>query len=191
MSWGHVAPVLAAAVSLHGCAPAAVLAGGATAVVVAQDRRSVGAQIDDETSEVRAGAAISGEPRLKGQVHVSVTSFNGIVLLTGQARDSGARDLVLAQLRTVPNVRRVINEVRIAEPSSLGKRGSDTWLTTKVKGKLAAAEGVASSQIKVVTENAAVYLMGLVNRDEAERAAEAARTVGGVERVVRVFEYLD
>jgi osmotically-inducible protein OsmY len=191
MSWRHAVPGLAVALSLHGCAPAAVVAGGATAVVVAQDRRSVGAQIDDETIEVRAGSAISGEPHLKGQVHVNVTSFNGIVLLTGEARDSEARDLVLAQVRTVPNVRRVVNEVRIAEPSSIGKRGSDTWLTTKVKGKLTAAEGLESSQIKVVTENAAVYLMGLVNRDEAERASEAARTVGGVERVMRVFEYLD
>jgi osmotically-inducible protein OsmY len=168
-----------------------VVAGGATAVVVAQDRRSVGAQIDDETIEVRARAAISGEPRLKEQTHINVTSFNGIVLLTGEARDGEARDLALAQVRTVPNVRRIVNEIRIAEPSSMGNRSNDTWLTTKVKSKLTGADGLESRQVKVVTENAAVYLMGLVSRDEAERASEAARSVGGVERVVRVFEYLD
>jgi osmotically-inducible protein OsmY len=191
MSWRHAVLVLAAAVSLHGCAPAAVVAGGATAVVVAQDRRSVGAQIDDETIEVRGGSAIAGEARLKGQAHINVTSVNGIVLLTGEARDGETRDLVLVQVRTVPSVRRIVNEIRIAEPSSMGSRSNDAWLTTKVKGRLAGVEDLESRQIKVVTENAAVYLLGLVSREEAERASEAARSVGGIERLVRVFEYLD
>jgi osmotically-inducible protein OsmY len=191
MSWRQAVLVVATAASVHGCAPAVVVAGGATAVVVVQDRRSVGAQIDDESIAVRASSSISGEPRLKEQTHINVTSFNGIVLLTGEARDGETRDRALAQLRAVPNVRRVVNEVRIAEPSSTGKRSNDTWPTTKVKSKFTGTDGVESRQVKVVTENAAVHLMGPVSREEAERASEAARSVGGVGRVVRVFEYLD
>lgn len=191
MIWRYGALLLFALAPLSGCAPAVVVAGGATAVVVVQDRRSVGAQIDDETIETRAGAAIAGEPRLKDRVHINTTSFNGIVLLTGEAQDSEARDLVLAQVRTVPNVRRIVNEIHIGAPSSFSARSADTWLTTKVRGRLSGVEGLESRQIKVVSESSVVYLMGLVNHDEAERASEATRAVDGVERVVRVFEYLD
>jgi osmotically-inducible protein OsmY len=191
MSARCAALVLVATLWLPGCAPTLVVAGGATAVVVAQDRRSVGAQIDDETIEIKANSALAQESRLKGHATISVTSFNGIVLLTGTAPDGELRDLALAQARTVPNVRRVVNEIQIGAPASSGQRGADTWLTTKVKGKLAGAPGLPSGQIKVVSEGSVVYLMGLVSRDEAERTSEATRAVGGVERVVRVFEYLD
>ncbi|UCH52533.1 MAG: divisome-associated lipoprotein YraP [Pseudomonadota bacterium] len=182
---------LALAVMLSGCAPAVIVAGGATAVVVAQDRRSVGAQLDDETIEIKAGNALSREAQLKDHSRISVTSFNGIVLLTGEAANSELRDLALAQVRTVPNIRRIVNEIRIADPTSFGARSGDTWITTKVKGKLAGVSELPSNQIKVVSENNAVYLMGIVSRKEADLASEAARGVGGVERVVRVFEYTD
>ena len=92
---------------------------------------------------------------------------------------------------STPGVRRTVNEIRIGPPSTLADRSNDSWLTGKIKTRLVGVENLQSAQIKVVTENAVVYLMGLVKKDEAESATEAARQVGGVQRVVKLFEYLD
>ncbi|OGI52880.1 MAG: hypothetical protein A3B81_01020 [Candidatus Muproteobacteria bacterium RIFCSPHIGHO2_02_FULL_65_16] len=176
--------------ALHGCAPL-VVAGGATAVIAAQDRRTVGSFIDDETIEWKAVTAINAVESLKKEVHINVTSVNGTVLLTGEAPTIELRDGVLTQVRGVPGVRRTVNEIRIGPPSTLADRSNDSWLTGKIKTRLVGVENLQSAQIKVVTENAVVYLMGLVKKDEAESATEAARQVGGVQRVVKLFEYLD
>src|SRR3989338_8832029 len=166
--------------ALHGCAPL-VVAGGATAVIAAQDRRTVGSFIDDETIEWKAVTAINAVESLKKEVHINVTSVNGTVLLTGEAPTIELRE----------GVRRTVNEIRIGPPSTIADRSNDSWLTGKIKTRLVGVENLQSAQIKVVTENAAVYLMGLVKKDEAESATEAARQVGGVQRVVKLFEYLD
>lgn len=175
---------------LQACAPL-LLAGAGTAAVAAHDRRTVGAQIDDEAVELKAASAIKSDEELRGHTHINVTSVNGIVLLSGEAATVEQRDRILASVREVAGIRQTVNEIRIAPPSSFGARTYDTWLTTKVKGKLLGAENVDSAQVKVVTENEAVYLMGLVSHREAEQATEAARAVGGVARVVKLFEYLD
>src|SRR3990172_7252646 len=169
--------------ALHGCAPL-VVAGGAAAVIAAQDRRTVGSFIDDETIEWKAVTAINAVEALKKEVHINVTSVNGTALLTGEAQTIELRD-------GVPGVRRTVNEIRIGPPSTLADRSNDSWLTGKIKTRLVGVENLQSAQIKVVTENAVVYLMGLVKKDEAELATEAARQVGGVQRVVKLFEYLD
>ena len=182
--------LLPALAALHGCAPL-VVAGGATAVIAAQDRRTVGSFIDDETIEWKAVTAINAVESLKKEVHINVTSVNGTALLTGEAPTIELRDGVLTQVRGVPGVRRTVNEIRIGPPSTLADRSNDSWLTGKIKTRLVGVENLQSAQIKVVTENAVVYLMGLVKKDEAESATEAARQVGGVQRVVKLFEYLD
>lgn len=178
------------ALLLPACAPLLV-AGAGTAAVAAHDRRTLGAQVDDETIELKVGSAIKSDDELRRDVHVNATSVNGIVLLSGEAATPELRDKVLAKIREIAGIRRAINEMRLTGPSSLAARAHDTWLTTKVKTKLVNTENLDSAQVKVVTENEAVYLMGLVSRQEAERATEAARTVGGVARVVKLFEYLD
>lgn len=175
---------------LQACAPLLV-AGAGTAAIAAHDRRTLGAQIDDETIELKITSAIKSDEELRRETHLNVTSVNGIVLLSGEAATVEQRDRVLAKVREVAGIRRTVNEIRIASPSSLVARTHDTWLTTKVKTKLLNAENVDSTQVKVVTENEAVYLMGLVSHREAEQATEAARAVGGVARVVKLFEYLD
>jgi osmotically-inducible protein OsmY len=182
--------ILAITTALQGCA-GLVAAGAATAVVAASDRRTVGSFIDDNAIEMKAGPAIRAVPGLADQVHINVTSLNGVVLLTGEAPTIELRDQVLAAVRDVPGVRRTVNEIRIAPPSTLAGRSNDAWLTTKVKTQLTSARELESWHVKVVTENSAVYLMGLINRAQGDIAAEAARTVGGVERVVKLFEYLD
>ena len=175
---------------IQGCTPI-IIAGGATAVTAAHDRRTVGAFVDDQAIELKTGRAIRMDPALKGKVHINVTSMNGIVLLSGEAPTSSLRDFVLKQARTVQGIRRIVNEVRIGPPTSLGSRSKDTWLTTKVKGKMVSTKNLDTTRVKVVTENKAVYLMGLVKRREGELATEAARSVRGVQRVVKLFEYID
>lgn len=175
---------------MQACAPV-IVAGGATAAVATTNRRSVGTQLDDENIELTARRKINDDNRLGDDVHVNITCFNGTLLLTGEATTAGQRDIVVSLVRTLQGVKRVINEISIAEPRAFAYTTNDGWITGKVKAKLLGTEGLPSSQIKVVTENSVVYLMGLVTQKEGELAAEATRTVGGINRVVKLFEYLD
>ncbi len=175
---------------LQGCA-AAVVAGAATGAAVAHDRRTMGSIVDDEAVEVKASAAILADNQLKDQAHINVTSMNGIVLLSGEATSAEVRDRVLSQVRPIPSIRRIHNEIRIAPPSSFGNRSLDTWYTTKVKSRLLFTKDLDGSRVKVVTENTTVYLMGLVTQHEGEIAANSTAQVGGIGGVVKLFEYID
>jgi osmotically-inducible protein OsmY len=123
--------------------------------------------------------------------HLGVTSFRGVVLLTGQVRDEASKALASEVLNGIPEVKTVYNELTISGPTALLARSADAVVTSKVKARLLANEAVRGLEIKVVTENGTVYLLGTVTRTEAEAATAAARAVGGVERVVRIFEYAD
>jgi osmotically-inducible protein OsmY len=182
--------VFALAALLQGCVEM-MAAGAATAVVAASDRRTVGTFIDDQNIEAKAGPAIRAVPGLAEQIHVNVTSLNGVVLITGEAPATELRDQVLNAVRDIQGVRRTVNEMRIAPPTTIASRSNDAWITAKVRTRLANTRELESWHVKVVTENAVVYLMGLVHRAQGDIASEAARTVGGVQRVVKVFEHLD
>lgn len=175
--------------SLPACIPL-FAAGAATGVAVAHDHRSAGAIIDDQGIELKAMAALKGETQLYNESHLNVTSYNGIVLVTGEVPTQELRDRVTDIVRGVDKVRMVHNEVTLAAPSSLMARSSDTLLTGKVKARFIGTKGFDSSRVKIVSEGGVVYLMGLVSRDEAEVATEIARTTDGVQRVVRLFEYV-
>jgi osmotically-inducible protein OsmY len=182
--------VLLLAMAAPGCVPV-IVAGGATAAAMAHDRRSAGKFMDDELVEVKVGSAVNSDRELADRTHVNATSVNGTLLLTGEAPTPEMRDRILAKVGEVAGVSRTMNEIRIAEPSAFRDRSDDTWITGKVRAKLIGLKSLDSSQIKVVTESHVVYLMGLVYRREGELTTDAARTVGGVERVVKLFEYLD
>lgn len=175
---------------LQGCA-AAVVAGAATGAAVAHDRRTMGSIVDDEAVEIKASAAILSDNQLKEQAHINVTSMNGIVLLSGEAASAEVRDRVLSQVRPIPSIRRIHNEIRIAPPSAFGNRSLDSWYTTKVKSRLLFTKNLDASRVKVVTENATVFLMGLVTQREGEIAANSTAQVGGIGGVVKLFEYID
>jgi osmotically-inducible protein OsmY len=177
---------------LQGCA-AALVAGGATGVAVATDRRTTGRLIDDQTLELNAQKLIAEDSQLKGKVRVNVTSMNGIVLLTGEATTTSVRDRALSKIRTVEGVRRINNHIRIAAPATplSQSRTNDKWITSKIKGKQTTTKGVGPTHVKVVTANSVVYLMGLVQRSEADVATKLARETKGVTRVVKLFEYTD
>ena len=118
-------------------------------------------------------------------------SYNRVLLLTGQAPDVQSRDAVVDIARKLENVRRIHNEITIAPPTSGGRRTNDNYLTAKVKSKMAVTAGIDPTRVKAVTENGVVYLMGLVEREEGQRAIDVARQTGGVAKVVVLFEYLD
>lgn len=123
--------------------------------------------------------------------HLGVTSFRGVVLLTGQVRDEASKALASEVLSGIEDVKTVYNELTISGPTALLARSADAVVTSKVKARLLANEAVRGLGIKVVTENGTVYLLGTVPRAEGEAATAAARAVGGVERVVRIFSYSD
>lgn len=181
--------ILAVFPLLHGCAP--LLIGGAAAggVMVAQDRRTVGTLTEDEGIERKAAGRI-GE-RFRDGVHVNVTSYNRMVLLTGEVPNAAARTGVESITRGVENVRGVYNETVVSGVTSYTARSNDAILTSKVKARFLDAGKFNALHVKVVTENNIVYLMGLVKKQEAADATEIARTTSGVQKVVRVFEYID
>lgn len=181
---------LGATALAQGCAPV-IVAGGATAAVAATDQRSVGTQLDDQNIELTARRRINHDDRLADGVHVNFTCFNGTLLLTGEAATAEKRDIVVSLVDRLEGVKRVVNEISVAEPTTLGSRSNDSWITGQVKTRLLADEKTPGSRVKVITENGTVYLMGLLTQKEGEFAAEGARTAGGVKRVVKLFEYTD
>ncbi|RDE22664.1 BON domain-containing protein [Motiliproteus coralliicola] len=152
--------------------------------------RTTGSFIDDELIEIKSLVNISKASEELKQSHIAVTSFNGIVLLTGQVPNENARQLTESVVGQVRKVRKIHNELSVAGPTSAIVRSNDTWLTAKIKAKMLAEENLKSTRIKVVTENGAVYLMGLVSEDQARMAVEITRNTVGVQKVVKMFEYV-
>jgi len=175
------------ATALSGCAPL-LLGGAAMTAIVATDRRTSGAQLEDETIEFRASGRI--RDALGDRVHVVVTSFNRQVLLTGEVPDQVTRETVEQIVRKVDNVNGVINELGIHIVSSLSQRSNDLLLTTKVRATLIDARDLSAGAFKVQTERGTVHLMGRVTAREAERATNLVRSISGVQRVVRAFEII-
>ena len=172
---------------LSGCFGAAAVGVGAGALAFA-DRRTTEVQVTDEGIELRSGNRISD--KYGNNTHVNVTSYNRTVLLTGEVPDAVTRAEVEKIVTGVPNVKAISNELQIAAASTLTARSNDTYITSKVKARFVDANTFAAHHVKVVTEAGVVYLMGLVSQKEANAAVEVARTTGGVQKVVRVFEII-
>jgi osmotically-inducible protein OsmY len=183
-----LAAALAALGLAAGCAP--MLVGGAVAgsAMVATDRRSAGTQVDDSTNEVKALAAIDATVGQRG--HVTATSYNRLVMLTGEVPTPADRAAVEKAVAQIGTVRATVNDIAVMPVSSFATRSSDSVITGKVKAAIFDAKDLQVATIKVVTERGIVYLMGLVTEAEATRAAEVARVVGGVVKVVRVFQII-
>ncbi len=178
----------AAALTLEGCVPLVIGAAAGGTALVATDRRTTGTQVDDEVIEDRI--AFQLRERFKDGFHINVTSYNGIVLLTGEVPAEAARADIAQLALTTPKVRAIQNELVIGPATDLGSRSNDTLITSKVKTRFVEANKFQINHVKVVTERGVVYLLGLVRRSEGDTAAEIASTTAGVQRVVKVFEYL-
>lgn len=175
---------------LSGCAllvAAGVATGVGAGVAMSNDRRTSGMFVEDEGIELKSSRRIS--ERYGDNVHVNVTSYNRNVLLTGEAPSESAKAEIGNLVRNLDHVRTVINEIDIGPPSTYASRSSDTLITSKVKGRFMDGGKFQVNHVKVVTENSTVYLLGLVNRKEAESAVEIAGSTNGVRKVVKVFEY--
>jgi osmotically-inducible protein OsmY len=174
-------------VLLSACAPA-MFGGVIGTAMVASDRRSSGAQVDDEALEIRGAAAM--RENFGTNTHINITGYNRQVLLTGEVANDQQRMQAEQLVSKLPNVRSIVNELAVGPASTLGERSNDAIITARVKAAMVDSEDVFANVYKVVTERGTVYLMGRVTQREAQRATEVARSVGGVKRVVRVFEYL-
>ena len=177
---------VSATTALTACAP--LLIGGAMVggSMVAIDRRTSGTQLEDQAIELKSGKRIGDA--VGDRAHVNVTSYSRQVLLTGEAPSEADKASIEQAVARIENVRSVINELAIGAASSIGTRSNDTLLTSKVKASMVDAKDVQANAYKVVTERGIVYLMGRVTEREAGRAADLARGVSGVQKVVKVFD---
>jgi osmotically-inducible protein OsmY len=179
---------LSVAASVQGCAEA-IVGTAVVGAIAANDRRTLGAQTDDKAITLKAETHI---PALIGEAgHVNIASFNRKVLLTGEVRNEDIKTLVERDTANIQGVQSVVNELEIADRSNYTSRGNDALLTGKVKASFIDTKELSATAIKVVTERETVYLMGRVTQLEGQRAAEVARGVTGVKRIVKVFDYIN
>ena len=183
-----IAGVLGAASALSACAP--LIVGGAMlgGTLMATDRRTSGAQVEDQAIELKSLNRIRDLLGERG--HVSTTSYNRLVLITGEVQSEADKAAVEQTVTRLENVRSVVNELEIMGAPSLTSRSNDAIVTSKVKATFVDARDLFATAFKVVTERGTVYLMGRVTEREANRATELARSVGGVQKVVKVFEII-
>ncbi|MFC1680572.1 BON domain-containing protein [Pseudomonadota bacterium] len=176
-------------ITLGGCIATAVTVAAVTSVDVAHDRRTIGEYIDDNNIEFTVRTFLVRDDELRKNAHISATSMNGILLLTGEAPSAELKNKVAGFAKDVEGVRQLVDEMKIAGESGYISRTNDVWLTAKVKSVLFAKTKLDANRVKVVSEAGSVYLMGLVSRKEAKNATEITRGIGGVQQVVQVFEY--
>ena len=172
---------------LYACVPV-VLGGAAAGGAVAADRRTSGIYVEDEGIELKALKKM--ETNLGENAHVNITSYNRNVLLTGEVPDAAGRTKAEELLKEIDNIRAVTNEIVVGPKSSISSRSNDTYLTSKIKTKFVTENLFPANYVKVISENSVVYLLGIVNKTEADAATEIARNTDGVIKVVKVFEYI-
>jgi osmotically-inducible protein OsmY len=182
--------VIGVAALLQGCVTAAVIGVVGGGVSVVNDNRTLSNQIDDTKIEFAAHSALENAVGLADNTNLQVVSVNSKVLVVGQAPNTHLRDLAIKTLNSLVGVEQVYDQIRIGNITSFTTTSNDMWLTSKVKTALFSSNSLTATQIKVVTENGEVFLMGLVNSSQANAAVEAARNINGVSRVFKMFEYV-
>lgn len=182
--------IIALSLSVQSCVFVVGAAAGAAGAAAVYDHRTLKKIIEDQRIENSIAGKLNSTEALRNS-HIEVTSFNQIVLLTGQTESAEHNQLSAEIAKSIPGVKRVYNELTVKGSTSTLTRASDTWITTKIKTQMLATKGLKSGTIKVVTENGTTYLMGIVSRKQADIAVEIARQVSGVQRVVKIFQYTD
>lgn len=189
--WSRVAATTLTAVLLgaavSACAPL-IVGGAMTGALVATDRRTSGAQLEDQGIELRAANRLREQIGQRG--NVSATSYNRQLLLTGEVATEQDKALAESTVAGIENVRSVVNELGVLGAASLTQRSSDTLITGRVKAAMIDARDLSASAVKVLTNRGTVYLMGRLTQREADRATEITRNTQGVQRVVRVLEII-
>lgn len=188
MKFSRLIILLSTIAILQGCIAAAGVAvvSGAS---IATDKRTLGKQIDDQGIEFDIGQKFRQHQAIAEQTNLSVVSINGSVLVVGQAPTPHLRDEAMKLVNQVDAVSQVHNQVRISNTTSITTRTNDAWLTTKIKTNLFGSDNIDATNVKVVTENGEVFLMGLIAEKDADEAVEITRHISGVNRVFKLFEY--
>lgn len=174
---------------LQSCVFIAGAAAGAAAIAIVYDHRTLEKTLDDQKMANGIAKKINANTLLKANSHIDVTSFNHVVLLTGQTTTKVWRDKANIIASKYQGVSKVYNDITVKGPTSSLTRASDSWITTKIKTQMLAATNLKSSSIKVLTENGTVYLMGIVSKEQANAAVNIARQVSGVQKVIKIFQY--
>lgn len=175
---------------MSGCT-SLIVVGAATGAVTSQDRRTLPTQLEDQNIELKAVRALFKNKALWKDTNINVISFNNTVLIVGQSPTATLKNTINEEIKKIAKVLKVYNQIRIMAPIGFFSRRSDDILTTKIKSSMLFTDDLPVSKIKVVSENSEVFLMGLVTQAEAEKAAEVARNVSGVTKVIKVFEYIE
>lgn len=175
--------------SLTGCVETAVVGCTAAGGSIITDKRSIRTQIADQKLRQRVLAHIASDPVLKANTRINATVYNDVLLLIGQARSNKDKQQALDIASQSGDFKRIYNRIAIADPESFADISEDTWLTTKIKAAMLSERNLKSTQIKVVTENKTVYLLGLVDHKQGDLAATVARQIPGVNKIVKLFEY--
>ena len=181
--------ILASVLYLSACAPLVVGGAAATTAVVATDRRTAGEQVDDKAIEVKTSAEVN-QILADRPGRVNSASYAGQVLLLGDVPTAADSQHIEATVKKIDRVNQVINQLRIGPVTELSVRSNDSWITTKVTTALINTKDVPSRTISTTTERGVVYLQGRVTQAEGDKAAKAASTVSGVNKVVKLFDYI-
>lgn len=177
-------------ISLSACVPAAFVAGATAGGAVVYENRAIKTIWQDRNITHRAQSRINRDKELRNRTNISVATFNHIVLLVGQASTEQLRFHAVKIIKDIPHIKRICNQIVIRPPISATTRSKDAWITTKIKAAMLEKEGLHSTQIKVITENGVAYLMGLTTSSQGKLAADTARKIKGVKKVVKLFEYV-
>lgn len=179
-----------ALLSLQGCLTTAVVTTAAVAGKVATDPRSTGTQVDDEILEEKVAYNLNNDAQLKEEGRINVVAYNGRVLLIGQVPSSSAAESARNIAAGVEGVKEVVNEIRTGDVINASQIAMDSWITTTVKSKLLLNDEVKTTEVKVITENGEVFILGKLSQTQADAAAEVARNVRGVTKVIKVVNYI-
>ena len=186
--------VIIATISLGGLSSCitALVAGAAIATIdIIHDRRTAGEYVDDNTIELSAQNILVSSKKLRAGAHVKPVSWNGILLITGEINTQISKQNITNRLSAITGVRQLVDETTITGKTALLARTNDAWITTKVKSQLLIKTGLDANRVKVITTRGSVYLMGIVTQAEANSATRSARSVKGVARVIKIFEYIE
>lgn len=186
-----LALILGSAILLQGCVAATIAGTAAVATKVATDPRTVGTQIDDEALEEKVRLAIRKDEQVKSEARINIVSYSGRVLLIGQAPNPNVSEVATSLAKGVEGVVDVYNQIRAEPKISFAQIAKDSWITTEVKSKMLLDSRVKTSDVKVITENGEVFLMGNLTQAQADAAADLARNIAGVKKVVKVIHYLN
>ena len=176
-------------VVISGCVPAVFMAGGATGAAISGDNRKMQTISDDTDTSFRANTLIQADKALSANAHITVTLFNGIALLTGQAPTERLQQRAEQLIKPLKKIRKIYNQIIIAEPLGAFTRSDDALITANVKTRMLTTTDLKSSHFKIITENGTVYIMGLTTRKQAQMAVDVARQSTGVKQVVKLLEY--